>query len=413
MDNGSIAAIPLEDIDVSDPELYQTDSWRPYFERLRNEDPVHYCADSPYGPFWSVTRFHDIVDVDRNHEVFSAEPVVTLGDPPPMRRPAIENFIQMDPPAHDEHRRVVQPVVGPTNLARMEPLIRERAGLILDELPIGETFDWVTHVSRNLTSRMLATLFDFPQEDREKLIYWSDMFTDAPQSGGAVHTQEERGNAARECVEVFSRLFEERRNRSPEGTSDLLTMLAHGESTRDMLDRPHELLGTIILLVVGGNDTTRNSISGGVLGLNEYPGEYDKLRENPALVASMVPEIVRWQTPVLHIRRTLAADTELAGKQIKAGEKLVMWYISGNRDETAIDNAEAFVIDRPNPRHHLSFGFGIHRCMGNRLAEMQLRVLWEEIMQRFSFVEVVGEPKRMRSNLLRAINELPVRLHAA
>ena len=413
MDKTSIDAIALEDIDVSNPDLYQQDTWRPYFQRLRAEDPVHYCADSPYGPYWSVTRFTDIVDVDRNHEVFSAEPVVSLADPPPQQRPAIANFIQMDPPAHDEQRRVVQPVVGPSNLARMEPLIRERAALILDELPVGETFDWVTRVSRNLTSRMLATLFDFPQEDREKLIYWSDMFTDAPQVGGNVHGQEQRRRATHECVEVFSRLFEERRSRPLEGASDLLTMLAHGESTHNLPERPNELLGTIILLLVGGNDTTRNSISGGVLALNEYPGEYEKLRENPALITSMVPEIVRWQTPVLHIRRTLATDTELAGKKIRAGEKLVMWYISGNRDETAIDNAEAFVIDRPNPRHHLSFGFGIHRCMGNRLAEMQLRVLWEEIMKRFSFVEVAGEPKRMRSNLLRAINELPVRLHAA
>jgi len=186
-------------------------------------------------------------------------------------------------------------------------------------------------------------------------------------------------------------------------------MLAHGDSTRNM--PPMEYLGNVILLIVGGNDTTRNSISGGVLALNQNPEEYDKLRKNHSLIPNMVSEIIRWQTPLAYMRRTATQDTELRGKQIKQGDKVIMWYASGNRDSDVIQEADRFWIDRPNARKHLSFGFGIHRCMGNRLAEMQLRILWEEIMQRFEFIEVTGEPERVYSSFVKGYSSLPVRLH--
>lgn len=404
-------SLPLHEIDVSEPRLYTEDAWRPYFKRLRDEDPVHYVENSAFGPFWSITRFDDCVEVDRDHDTYSAEPVVTIGDPEPSDRPPPDMFIQMDPPRHDQRRNTVQPALAPRNLQNLEPLIRQRACEILDALPIGETFDWVSNVGINLTGRMLATLFNFPQEDRNKLILWSDIFTDDPRTGSSKFTAEQRSAATRDCMQTFTRLFIERRAEPPGGDFDLLSMLAHGAATRDLVERPEELLGTLILLIVGGNDTTRNSISGGVLGLNQYPQEYDKLRANPELIASMVPEIIRWQSPVLHIRRTMTRDAQLRGKHLKKGDKVVMWYISGNRDERAIEQADDFIINRTNPRHHLSFGFGIHRCMGNRLAEMQLRVLWEEIMQRFSDIEVVGPPKRLNSNQIRGIVELPVRVH--
>jgi len=186
-------------------------------------------------------------------------------------------------------------------------------------------------------------------------------------------------------------------------------MLAHGENTRNM--KPMEFLGNLILLIVGGNDTTRNSISGGVLALNENPDEYAKLRANPELIPNMVSEIIRWQTPLAYMARTATQDAQLDGQTIKAGDKVCMWYISGNRDETAIPQADKFLIDRPKARQHLSFGFGIHRCMGNRLAEMQLRVLWEEITKRFERVEVVGEPERSLSVFIHGFTNLPVRVH--
>lgn len=398
---------PLEKIDVSDARLFQQDAWRPYFERLRNEDPVHYCANSQFGPFWSITRFEDIVAVDSNHEVFSSEPAIIIGDM--TEDLTVEMFIAMDPPKHDVQRRAAQPVVAPQNLAQMEVLIRSRVVEILDNLPVGETFDWVEEVSINLTTQMLATLFDFPFEDRSKLTYWSDVAAGSPEIAGGDVSPEERIPAMMECLETFTRLWHERKGK--EGGFDLISLLQRDPNTSDLPDRPMEFLGNILLLIVGGNDTTRNSATGGVLALNQNPAEYDKLRDNPGLIPGMVSEIIRWQTPLAHMRRTATRDVEFKGKQISKGDKVVMWYVSGNRDESAIEQADEFIIDRANPRHHVSFGFGVHRCMGNRLAEMQLRILWEEIMQRFSFVEVVEEPEWVQSNFVRGYKSLPVRVH--
>jgi cytochrome P450 len=398
------ASVPLEFIDVSQPSLYQTDTHGAYFKRLRAEDPVHYCADGAFGPYWSITRFHDIMEIEKNHQVFSSADGIVITD-----RPAdfqTTNFIGMDPPKHDVQRKTVQGVVAPSNLANLESTIRQRAATILDSLPIGETFNWVDLVSIELTTQMLATLFDFPFDERRKLTYWSDMATSSELQGGPT-PEKVRQAALLECLEYFTRLRNERIKQPPR--FDLISMLAHGEDTRDM--DPMEFLGNLILLIVGGNDTTRNSISGGVLALNENPGEYQKLRDNPALIPNMVSEIIRWQTPLSYMRRTALQDIEFRGKNIKAGDKVLMWYISGNRDAEVIDRPDDFIIDRDNARHHLSFGFGVHRCMGNRLAEMQLRVLWEEIMQRFHRIELVGEPERVQSAFVHGYTSLPVRLH--
>ena len=398
--------IALDEMDVSDPRLLEQDAWRPFFARLRREDPVHFQADSPFGPFWSITRFKDIVAVDSDHEAFSSEPAIFIGDRPP-DTPA-QSFIAMDPPEHDIQRRAAQPVVVPQNLAAMEGLIRSRVVEILDGLPVGETFDWVDEVSINLTTQMLATLFDFPFEERHKLTYWSDVATGAPEIAGGNVPKEERLEALGECLATFTRLWHERKRREP--GFDLISLLQRDPNTADMVDDPRNFLGNLLLLIVGGNDTTRNSASGGVLALNQYPAEYDKLRRDPGLIPGMVSEIIRWQTPLAHMRRTASRDIEFGGKRIRRGEKVVMWYLSGNYDDTVIEDADQFIIDRSNPRHHISFGFGVHRCMGNRLAEMQLRILWEEIMQRFHAVEVVGEPVRVRSNFVRGYKSLPVRV---
>jgi len=402
-------SIPLERIDVSDAELFETDTLWGYFERLRKEDPVHYCAQSEFGPYWSVTRFDDIVHVEKDPETYSSAHSIVVGDPDP-DFPLEAGFITMDGPRHDAHRKVVQPIASPRNLKRLEPLIRERVVDILDELPVGETFDWVDKVSIELTTSMLATLFDFPWEQRRKLTFWSDMATAGPNTGAlAGITEAQREESLMECLEFFQRLWKEREGRGDGDRLDFVTALANSEDTRDL--PPMEYLGTLVLLIVGGNDTTRNSISGGVLALNENPREYQKLRDDPALIPNMVSEMIRWQTPLAHMRRTATCDTELGGKAIRAGDKVVMWYVSGNRDESAIERANEFLIDRPNARHHLSFGWGVHFCMGSRLAEMQLRVLWEEILERFREVEVVGEPVRVRSSFVKGFTQLPVRVH--
>lgn len=398
------ATIDLADIDVSQRELWAENKKWDFFTRLRNEAPIHYCPESEFGPYWSVTRYADIMEVENNWQMFSSDPAIVIQDPEEDFE--LPMFIAMDPPKHDEQRKTVQGVVAPMNLKNLEGTIRTRVQNILDSLPVGETFNWVDLVSIELTTQMLATLFDFPFEDRRKLTRWSDVATGGPETG-IVETEEQRREELYECLAYFTRLWQERENQA--GGNDLISMLAHGDSTKDM--SPQEFLGNLVLLIVGGNDTTRNSITGGVLALNENPGEYAKLRNNPSVIPNMVSEIIRWVTPLAHMRRTATEDTELGGQQIKAGDKLVMWYVSGNRDERAIDRPNEFIIDRPRARQHLSFGFGIHRCMGNRLAEMQLRILWEEIQQRFHKVEVVGEPVRVPSNFVHGFTELPVRLH--
>lgn len=381
--------INLADIDVSLPALYAEDTWDEYFSRLRAEDPVHYCAESNTGPFWSITQHADIKYIDTHHDIFSSQAGgISIAEQDLEPEVRLDNFIAMDPPTHDAQRKTVSPSVAPQNLKNLEPLIRERAADILDNLPIGQEFNWVQDVSVELTARMLATLFDFPYEDRQKLIYWSDLATASPQlMDNAGVPVEVRQQGFRDCAETFMQLWQERANQPPE--FDLISMLAHGDSTKDMLSRPTEFIGNVMLLIVGGNDTTRNTISGGVLGLNQFPEEYQKLRDNPALIPNMVSEMVRWQTSVIHMRRTALVDSELHGKTIKAVDKVVMWYLSGNHDETVFPDAHRLQVDRKNARNHVSFGFGIHRCMGNRLAELQLRVLWEEIMQRLDRKSVV------------------------
>ena len=401
-------SLPIDALSVVQARLFQTDSHWAYFERLRKEDPVHLNDDEDWGRHWSITKFNDIMYVDKHHDLFSSEDGITLGLPTSRQHERANfqtsNFIAMDPPKHDVQRATVSPVVQPSNLALMESTIRERVCNILDSLPRDKEFNWVDLVSIELTTQMLATLFDFPFEDRRLLTHWSDIATAGPDSDIDYRVRQQE---LMKCLEYFTRLWNERVNEPPR--TDLISMLAHGQNTRDM--DPMEYLGNLILLIVGGNDTTRNSLTGGVLALNQNPDQYQKLKENPDLIPKLVPEIIRWQTPLAYMRRTAAQDTELGGKQIKKGDKLLMWYVSGNRDEEVIDNPNDFIIDRANPRHHLSFGFGIHRCMGNRLAEMQIKIAWEEILKRFDKVEVTGEPVRTLSTFVKGYTHLPVRLH--
>ena len=404
-----IRSTPLDRVDISKGYLFEQDIVELWFERLRKESPVHLCHSKRYGPYWSVTTYRHIVEVEQHHEVFSSE--MSLGGIALAERPPEEmfpSFIAMDPPRHTAQRRTVAPMFTHEHLQQLEQTVRRNAVEILDGLPVGETFDWVRRVSIELTTRMLATLFDFPFEERSKLTWWSDMVTDDPDGNGAVTSWEMRMAELEQCRDRFQQLWNERIAAEPR--PDLISMLAHAPATRDM-DRA-SFMGNLMLLIVGGNDTTRNSISGGLLALNRHPEQYAKLRANPALVESMVPEIIRWQTPLSHMRRTAKSDYELGGQQIRAGDKVVMWYLSANRDDTALDRPHEFIIDRPRPKHHLAFGFGIHHCVGNRLAELQLRVLWEEILKRFPVIEVVGEPVRTKSNFVHGFVSMPARIPA-
>ena len=394
--------IPLSDIDLVDPHIFHNDFHVKIFERLRKESPVHYQRDHEVvGSFWNVTRYQDIMSVDTDPATYSSEGSIVATDPE--EEFPLPMFIAMDPPKHDKQRKEVSPVVGPKNLAKMESTIRKRAGDILDALPVNTEFNWADKVSIELTTQMLATLFDFPFEDRRKLTRWSDVAT-ADEQSGIIESEEQRRAELLECLEYFTGLWNERVNAPPR--NDLISMLAHGESTKNM--DPAEYLGNLILLIVGGNDTTRNSISGGIKFLNENPLEYQKLIKNQSLIPNMVSEIIRYQTPLAYMRRTAMKDTVLGGQNIKAGDKVLMWYVSGNRDSTAISDADNFLIDRPDARKHLSFGFGIHRCMGNRLAEMQLRVLWEEILKRFKKIEMTGPVKMVNSSFVKGYSHLPV-----
>lgn len=396
--------IDLAAFDITDPEIWRQEGYWDYFARMRKEAPVNYTPDSPFGPYWNVTTYKDIMTVDTTHGVFSSEGGITVVDQDEDFQ--LPMFIAMDPPKHDLQRKTVQSIVGPENLRSFEALIRSRTKTLFDELPIGEPFDWVDKVSIELTTMMLATLFDFPFEDRRKLTRWSDVATGRNNPEIVTSEEQWRGELL-ECLGYFTRLWNERVNTDPRG--DLVSMLAHGEHTRNMT--PQEYLGNLLLLIVGGNDTTRNSMTGGVYAFNKWPEQLAKLKADPSLIPSAVSEIIRWQTPLAHMRRTALEDYELAGKTIRKGDKVLMWYASGNRDETQYNKPEVLNIERPMVRRHLSFGFGIHRCVGNRLAELQLQILWEEILARYDRIEVLAEPERIPSSFVKGYAAMQVRVH--
>jgi cytochrome P450 len=311
----------------------------------------------------------------------------------------------MDPPRHTAQRKTVAPIVAPSNLANLQGTIEQRTAAVLDGLPRNQPFDWVDLVSTELTAMMLATLFDFPWAERRRLTYWSDVaIANIEAEDAVVKSNAERMAALRGMGETMAALWKERAAQPPK--FDLISMMAHSDATRDM--PLNEFIGTFALLIVGGNDTTRNSMSGGLMAFADHPGERARLVASPGLLPSAVSEMIRYQTPVIHMRRTATRDAELGGKTIHRGDMVVMWYVSGNRDETVIDDPESFRIDRPRVRQHLSFGAGIHRCVGDRLAELQIQILWREMLKRNLEPEIVGEPMRLYSNFIRGIRSLPV-----
>lgn len=400
-------ARPVDPLDVSRAELYRDDVWQEPFRRLRAEAPIHYTEHSDYGPYWSISTYKPIVHIESLPEIFSSEAGgITLADFIPESDIRMPMFIARDRPVHTAQRRTVAPAFTPSEITRMTGDIRQRTAEVLDSLPWGEPFDWVDKVSIELTTQMLAILFDFPWEDRRKLTFWSDWAGDIE----LVKTEElrkQRLDYMFECGAYFQTLWNSKVGKAP--TPDLISMMIHSDAMAHM--DQYEFIGNLILLIVGGNDTTRNSMSAMAYGLDLFPDERAKLEADPGLISNATQDIIRWQTPLAHMRRTATQDYEIDGQTIREGDKLALWYLSANRDESVFgDDADAIVVDRPNARRHLAFGHGIHRCVGARLAELQISVLMEEMAKRRMRVNVTGEPTRVAACFVHGYRTLPVEI---
>ena len=403
-------ALSLDEIDLSRAELWKEDRFTPLFTRLRAEDPVHFCRESEFGPYWSVTRHADIMQVEALAHIFSSSytlgGITILGEGEPIwGDDLLPMFIAMDRPEHTGQRRAVAPAFTPSEMERLGTSIRERTEALIDALPLGETFDWVDRVSIELTTQMLATLFDFPWDDRRQLTYWSDWAGDI-EAARDPELGPKRVAILWECAAYFTRLWKEREAQEP--APDLISRMIHSEATRSMT--PQEYLGNLILLIVGGNDTTRNSMSALPIVNRRWPEEWAKIAADRSLLENATQELIRWQTPLAHMRRTALEDQEIGGKTIKAGEKVVIWYMSGNRDESVFPEAERFIADRENARRHLAFGFGIHRCVGARLAELQIATLLGVLLDRGLMPVQAGDPERVNACFVHGYRKLPAQL---
>ncbi|TKD50025.1 cytochrome P450 [Sphingomonas baiyangensis] len=400
------AAQAADPLDVSRAELYRDDTWHAPFREIRARGGIHRTEDSDFGPYWSIASYKPLVHVESLPELFSSEAGgITLADFKEGTDVKMPMFIAMDRPKHTGQRRTVAPAFTPSEMARMTDDIRRRTAEILDGLPIGTTFDWVDRVSIELTTQMLAILFDFPWEERRKLTFWSDWAGDIELVKNE-ELRQQRLVHMFECGSYFKRLWDAKIDKPP--TPDLISMMIHSDAMAEM--DQYEFIGNLILLIVGGNDTTRSSMTAYALGLDQFPDERAKLEADPSLIPNAVQEIIRWQTPLSHMRRTATADTELDGHAIKAGEKLALWYVSANRDESVFEDADAIRIERPNARRHLAFGHGIHRCVGARLAELQISILLEEMGKRRLRANVAGAPERVAACFVHGYRKLPVEL---
>lgn len=393
--------------DVSEEALYVENRWHEPFAKLRAEMPVSWCPDSPYGGYWSVVTHDLLAKVELDPATFSSSYTngnIVISDPPPKSN--LPNFIAADPPVHTAQRKVIAPAFSPSQMKLREVEVRERCAELLDALPIGETFDWVERVSIPQTMGMLCILFGISFDEWADLKRWSDYAGGVSADAQNEEYRARWGVAMQEMLARFDALMDERRAAEP--TDDLLSRMVHSDALGNLT--PMERLATIALLIVGGNDTTRNSMSGLVEALDRFPDQLDALHAEPSVIPNAAQEIIRWQSPVTHMRRTATCDTELNGQHIAKGEKIVMWYISANRDETIFDNAERFDVNRANARRHLGFGHGIHRCVGAKLAEIQIATLIEEIVRRNWRIVPQGKPTRLASPFLHGFTHMPVQI---
>ena len=396
--------IALEDLDPSNQDVFYNNQQDYYFERLRKEDPVHFCKKSEFGPYWSITKYADIVEIEQNPQLFSARGGFTIVDIPSDTQ--FRSFLTMDPPEHRIRRQAITPMVSQSNLSRIEDHIFGLVTATLDNLPINEPFDWVQRVSKEISIKMLALMMGIPVQDSSLLIRWSDIASTVPRIGTAIETLDQLYFQLQDCYRYFSNLLNAYSSSPAE--SNFSSMLAH-QAKRENL-HPEELFVTILALILAGNDTTRHSITASSLLLHQFPEQRKLLYSDPSLLKSAVSEIIRFQTPVAHFRRTATDDILFRGKEIKKNDKIILWFISANKDEDEIEDPKQFIINRKNPEHHLSFGSGIHKCIGRNIALMELKILWNEIIRRKWRVEPISEPTRIKSNIVHGFSSLSVQI---
>jgi cytochrome P450 len=399
-----------EFIDLSDHDAFVEAVPHEAFAALREHDPVHWNPE-PDGPgFWAVTRYGDIRAVHRDVGTYSSEIGGTsLEDLEPEYIEARKSMIDMDPPRHDELRGLIARRFTPRAVGVWEEQVRTVTRDVLDRaLPMGE-FDFVAEIASEIPMQVFAEILGVPQEERRVIIEIGDRLLGNADPEYAVPSDDAHRHlpfsspAALEMFEFGRRLAAQRRK---EPRNDIITQLAFEPLTQQEFDV------YFVLLATAGNETTRHTITHGLLGLLEHPDELARLRDEPSLGKSAAEEMLRWATPVHHFRRTAAVDTELAGTGIKAGDKVTTWFVSGNRDETVFEDPYRFDVGRtPNP--HMAFGpGGIHHCMGAHLAKMEVRIAFEELLARTDQIELTGPPERLRSNFFNGVKRLPVRVVA-
>ncbi|MXO62548.1 cytochrome P450 [Qipengyuania oceanensis] len=402
-----IAERPITPVDVSANALYTENRWHDPFAELRRTMPLSYRPDSPFGGYWSAVTYDLVQQIEIDHATFSSawdRGNITIADG--VGEVEFPNFIAQDPPIHTAQRKVIAPAFSPSQMGAREKQVVERCRMLLDALPQGETFDWVEQVSIPMTIGMLLILFDMPYDEWRDIKRWSDWASGVSADNLTDEYRAEFMVQMGAMLARFDRELEDRRAKEP--TDDLLSRMIHSEAMGNM--SPMERIANIALLIVGGNDTTRNSMSGMVEALDRFPDQLDVLHGDRSLVPNAAQEIIRWQSPVTHMRRTATCDTELAGQRIREGEKIVMWYISANRDENVFEDADRFDVTRKNARRHLGFGAGIHRCVGARLAEIQIGTLITEIVERNWRIVPQAEPTRLASPFLHGFTQMPVRI---
>jgi len=401
--------LTLDAIDLSDHDAFVDHVPHEWFRYLRQNDPVHWNDETDGRGFWAVTRYEDIRHVHRDVETYSSELGGTsLEDLDEEQIEARKSMLDMDPPRHDELRGLIARRFTPRAVHVWEEQIRTVVNAVLDTaLPMGE-FDFVREISSEIPMQIFAEILGVPQDERREIIEIGDRLLGNQDPEFAVtETADEHRNlpfshpAALEMFEFGRRLAADRRKHPK---NDIITQLAFEPLTQREFDT------YFVLLATAGNETTRHTITHGLLALLEFPEEMERLRSEPELAKSAAEEMLRWATPVHHFRRTVVKDTELAGTPLKAGDKLTTWFVSGNFDEAVFEDPHRFDIGR-TPNRHMAFGpGGIHHCMGAHLAKLEIRITFEELLKRSADIELLGPPERLRSNFFNGIKRLPVRV---